>query len=164
MAFRFTEDGEFRGQVSFTDLVPSPGAISNSHVSSTAAIASSKLEQRNRQVYAQESNTAVADGIYVIHVAGAAGTIESVSAGCVVAPVGNNSTVSVDLLINGNSALNSAISITESQAARELVAGVLSTTTFNANAVIELSIDGEAGGGTLGKGLFSVLDIRENAP
>ncbi len=161
MSFRHTDNGEFRGQVVFSNLVPSLGCISDVHVQAAANIAASKVEQRNRQVYAQESAAAAADGAYVIHVAGAAGAVVSFGAGCVVANIGN-SVVEVDLLKNGNSILSAAIEIGSGDAARAVVAGTVSAETLAAGDVLEVNIDGTAGAGTLGKGVFAVLDVREN--
>jgi len=161
MSFRHTDTGEFRGQVVFSDIVLSNGCVTNAAVQASANIAADKLEQRNRTVYSQESNTNVADGDYVVHVPGGAGVIVSVGAGCVVAPT-NDSTVSVDLLKNGNSCLSSAIELDAADNARSVVAGTISNTTLAADDVLEIDITGTAANGALGKGLFVVLDVREN--
>lgn len=160
MAFRFTDNGEFRGQTVFSNIVLSAGCVTDASVQAAALIASSKLEQRNRQVYSQESAAAATDGVYVVHVAGAAGNVESFGAGCVVANIGN-SVVAVDLLKNGNSILSAAVSIGSGNAARAVVAGTVSAATLAAGDVLEIEITGTAGTGTLGKGVFTILDVRE---
>lgn len=161
MAFRFTDNGEFRGQAVFSNIVLSSGCVTDANVQAAANIASSKLEQRNRQVYSQESNSTATDGVYVVHVAGAAGNVESFGAGCVVANIGN-AVVAVDLLKNGNSILSAAVQVDSADAARAVVDATVSTATLAAGDVLEIEITGTAGTGTLGKGVFTILDVREN--
>jgi len=161
MAFRQTDNGEFRGQVVFSNVVLSAGCVTDTAVQAGANIAASKLEQRNRHVYAQESATNAADGAYVVHVNGGAGAIVSVGAGCVVPPT-NDATVTVDLLKNGNSCLSAAIEIDSADSARAVVDGTIANTVLAAEDVLEIDITGTAANGALGKGVFVVLDVREN--
>ena len=69
----------------------------------------------------------------------------------------------VDLLVNGASVLYPTIQLDSSQSARELVAAVIDTENLNADDVVEVDIAVNPGTGTLGKGVFAMLDIHEKA-
>lgn len=122
-------------------------------------------EQEHRYIftYSQESATAAADGAWVIHIIhGATGTLNTFKCGVVVACIGA-AVIDFDLLIDGATALSAAVRVDNGDAAYALVAGTLSTTAVTVNSVLEVSVDGTAGGGTLGKGVFAVLEMDEDA-
>ena len=120
-------------------------------------------EHRYMLTYSQESATGAADGAYVVHVVhGATGVLNSFKCGVVVACVGA-ATIDVDLLVNGVSVLSSAVEISVSHAAYELVSGTISGAALEVNDVVEVSIDETTGGGTQGKGVFAVLELDEDA-
>jgi len=161
--FRVEEQGQFRGVVTFLDLRANAGFLKATHVEASAGIEATKLEHQHRAVYAQESATTAAAGDdRVIHVVkGAAGTIQSFKAGCVVANIGD-SVVTVDLHKNGESILVAAIEVDSGDAAYALVAGVIDTDTVVADDVLEVVVTVAVGTGTLGKGVFAYVDIHED--
>jgi hypothetical protein len=134
-------------------VVGSPGAY----------VGAQKLGQQFQKEYAQPSAQAAAVETKVIHVTrGATGVIMDISFGAVVAAIGAATAV-FDLLKNGVSILSAQITLDSSTAAYVLKAGTLSSTTTVVGDVFELKVvSATAGGGTLAKGLFARLCVRED--
>lgn len=126
-------------------------------------LAATKQQQQYIEHYSQESGTTATAEDRVIHtVYGDDGTIVAFEAGCVVACVGN-ATVSVDLHKNGASILSSAIELDSADAAYAVVAGTIDDADIEDGDVLEVIVTVSAGTGTLGKGVFASLVIREDA-
>jgi hypothetical protein len=162
-----TENWTFNGRVTAKFFSCGDEQLESDNWSSAAAaaLAADKQEHQYRITHAQESGTtAVAETIVRHVVRGATGSIIDFEAGCVVPCVGSD-TISVDLTKNGTSVLVSTISLTSSQSARELVAGVLdpSYTDLVDGDVLEVAITVSAATGTMGKGPFASFTIREDA-
>jgi len=156
-------DMHVRGALTATTLTPSSGAVTNGHVNASAAIAATKMQHQYEKVYAQESATAAADESRVIHVVyGATGTIVTFKAGSVAANVGD-STVTVDLEKNGVSVLTAAITLDNTNAAFTPEAGTIDSASVSDGDVLEVVIDATVGTGTLAKGVYGSLIIREDA-
>lgn len=140
-----------------------PETVTDAAVSSSAAIAAGKLEHQHQPVYAQESDTAAADEARIVHVVrGATATLVSVAAGAVVPAVGN-AEVEVDLLKNGTTMLTGPITLDSGQIAYERVAGAFASGALVQGDVLEITIAGTAGTGTLPKGVFAAIVVREDA-
>lgn len=137
------------------------GSISNADIAAAAAIAATKQIQQHVKHVSQESGTAVPDEEFCIHVVyGATGTAVAFEAGAVVPSVGG-ATVSVELHKNGTTILSSAITLNSNQTAYETVTATIGTTSLVDGDVLEVLIDGTVGGGTLAKGVFASLVLRE---
>jgi len=146
-------------------LIPGPNTIHDPMiVTPTApgnAIGANKTIQRHRISYAQESATSAADEARVLHVVrGVTGTVLAFDVGCVVANIGV-AIVEVDLLLNGVTMLSAVVEINVGHAAYEIVGGTLASTALVVDDVLEVSIDGTAGAGTLGKGVFAIVTLDE---
>lgn len=163
MSMKVEEDAEFRGQLRCLDLKPNAGFLGKEHVEAGAGLEASKLEHEHRALYAQESaTTAIAGDDYVIHVVrGLTGTVKSFAAGVVVACV-DGATITVDLHKNGVSILVAPIVIDNGDAAYAIVEGVIDTAAVAHDDVLEVVVTVAAGGGTIGKGVFAVLDLFED--
>lgn len=138
------------------------GSIENRHVSSSAAIAAEKLEHQFLPIYSQPvDSTAVAEG-KVVHVCRAAAEVVDVYVGLAVANIGD-STVTFDLKKNGVSILTAAKTVTSATTAYDVVAGVLAAapTPLVAGDVLSVVVTISAGTGTLGKGPFAAVSVRE---
>ena len=161
---RFDDDILFRGYVSLTGGVNLPAAsVADANVAADAAVAATKLQHQHRAAYAQESATGAASESRTIHVVvGATGTLQKFSAGCVVANIGDD-TVTVDLHINGVTALSAVITLSSSESAYDVVDATLSTTAVTVDDVLEVVITAVHATGTLGKGVFASLDLFEDA-
>lgn len=160
---RVDENSQFRGQLVCWNLLPNAGCIRNVHVAGDAALAAPKLQHAHRATYAQESATAAADETRVVHIVhGAHGLLKALKAGCV-DPCTGDAAITVDLLKNGASILDAAISLTSAQAAYALVAGTIDTEAVVAGDVLEIAVDGTIGTGALGKGVFAYVDEFEDA-
>ena len=160
--FRIEENGLFRGVITFLNAMLNAGCVGDSQVASLAGIAASKLEHQHRPNYSQESDTTTADEAHVIHaVKGTAGTLKTFEIGQVVANIGA-ATVTVDLLKNGVSVLVAAVELTAVEAAYAMKAGTIDTAAVAADDILEVSVVAVAGGGTIGKGVFALLDLFED--
>jgi len=144
-----------------TMSIPS-GTVDNDDVQAAAGISATKVEHQFTKSYSQESATGAADEARVLHgVQGATGSIVAFEVGSVVANIGV-AVVAIDLLKNGTTVLSSAVQLTSSHTAYEVVAATVGTTSLVDGDVLEAGIDGTAGGGTLAKGVFVNLIIRED--
>ncbi len=158
---RFEGDIFVPGNISSRTLTIPAGTVLNAAVGSAAAIAATKTIQQHVLTVSQESGTAVPDEEFVVHcVYGATATAVAFEAGAVVASAGA-ATVSVDLHKNGTTVLSAAITLNSSQTAYETVTATISTTAYTDGDVLEVIIDGTVGGGTLAKGVFATLVLRE---
>ncbi len=138
------------------------GSISNAAIAAAAAIAATKQIQQHVKHVSQESGTATPDEEFCIHVVyGATGTAVAFEAGAVVANVGA-SVVTVDLHKNGTTVLSSVITLNSNHTAYETVTATIGTTSLVDGDVLEVLIDGTVGGGTLSKGVFASLVLRED--
>lgn len=135
------------------------GAIGNTQVAGSAAIDASKLGHSPRKSYAQP-NTAATTETRVIHVAHGAGTILEFKAGNIVKAVGD-STVTVDLRINGTTALSSPISLSSASANYTPTSGTLSDTSYVDSDVLTVVITATVGTGTLPTGVYCTLNVDE---
>lgn len=162
MGSRIDGDLYINGYLSSRTMGIPNGSIINDDVSGSAAIAATKLVQQHMLTYAQESATAAADEARVMHgVYGATGTIIAFEIGSVVANIGN-SVVDVDLLLNGTTVFTTVPQLSSSETAYGMVAGTLVTTGIVDGDILEVSINGTIGSGTLAKGVFVNLTLRED--
>ena len=161
MGTRMGEDLFVAGNINSRTLTIPAGSVLNAGVGAAAAIAATKLIQQHIKHVSQESGTAVPDEEFCIHVVyGATGTAVAFEAGAVVVSVGA-ATVSVDLHKNGTTILSSAITLNSNQTAYETVTATIGTNSLVDGDVLEVLINGTVGGGTLAKGVFASLVLRE---
>lgn len=159
----FDDQVIFRGAVVFSGTVALPASgISDKHIAADAAIAASKLQHRTSQVWRQkDSGDNVVTGNSVIHVAAATGVLREFKAG-VITPNISGATVTVDLRKNNVSILSAVVTLNDTHAARQLLAGTITNTAFVAGDVFEVVVTATAGGGTIAKGLFGLLVLDTN--
>jgi hypothetical protein len=152
------------GNVNCTQLTVSQASIADAAITASAKIQSSKLEHRFMPQYAQESATTATSEARMVHrVRGATATILDYTAGVVVANAGG-ATVTFDLLKNGVSILTSVITIDNTTTAYTVkVAGGFTSTALLLNDVLEIKLVAALGGGTLAKGAFAQVNLREDA-
>jgi hypothetical protein len=152
---------QVNGQLSASQMIYPNGSIFDAAVNAAAAIQATKLQHQHRAMFAQGSSTTATAATQVVHsVYGASGSVIAFRAGCVVPCVGA-ATITVDLKKNGTSILSAPISLSSSQAARQLVAGTVTTPSLTQNDVLEVVITATAGGGTIGQGLFVETTVNE---
>lgn len=164
MPSNFDGDVTFQsGTATFRGPVVLPAnTVGNTQVSATAPLDATKTVHQYQRSLSQPHGTAATDERRVIHVARSAGSIVEFRAGPVVAATGD-STVTVDLLVNGVSVLSSVVTIDNGDAAFTKQAAVLSTAAYAAGDVIEVALDATAGSGTLPQGVFAAATLREAA-
>ena len=124
-------------------------------------IGAEKVEHQLFARLAQVHGSAATAERRVIHCAHAAGTIESVVAGLVVACIGD-STITVDVRKNGTTILTGTIGLDSTNVAYAEEAGTISANTYAAGDVLEAVVTVSAGTGTLGQGLYVSVVLREN--
>ncbi len=161
-----TFDGDVfvRGTIYSSAQTYPAGSILDAAIASGANIGAAKLQFQRKIIYvnAASATSATAETKVVFICNAAAGaTVVSFRAGCAVANIGA-ATVTVDLKKNGTTILSAPISLSSSQAAYAAVAAAFASTALVTDDVLEVVITATAGGGTLGKGLFAELIIKEN--
>jgi hypothetical protein len=140
------------------------GAVSDAGVNANAAIAASKQEHQYEHIKADPFATTTAVQRIVMHVVyGLTGTLIQFGCGVTTAAIGA-ATVTVDLYKNGSSILTSAITIDNTLATDTIRTATFTSAALAAGDVLELNITAAAaGGGTLPKGFFARLVMRELA-
>jgi len=165
MAYSLLEtDLHIAGNLSAKSYTAPAGSINNTAISATAAIASTKLIHRRHITYWQESATTAADGAFpVFSCYGATATIVALEAGSVVANIGD-STVTVDLTLDGSSVVSSVITLDNAEVAYtpKAVSG-FSATAVTDGQLLQFDINATVGTGTLALGLFVTLIVDEVA-
>lgn len=165
MAYVATIDGDIHinGKLTCNSIKLPVDTIADENVPGAANIAATKLEQRHRITYSQESATTVVTETRTVHVVhGATGTLRAFRAGSITANVGA-ATITADIKKNGVSVLTAVITLNNGHVARQVVAGAFSSTALVAGDVLEVTIVATAGGGTLGKGVFAEVVLDEKA-
>jgi len=100
------------------------GDVSDTHVAADAGIDASKLEH-NKTWFVNQEGTAT-DRTFQTYIKGSTGTLKHFTVVCGTAPTGSNS-VTVDLQIDGVSALASAVTLNSGSAANTEYTGTIST-------------------------------------
>lgn len=156
-------DLDVRGQGTFRTLYLPTNTVTDAMVNSSAAIAATKVIHQHCKTVSQESATTAADATYTVHsVYAATATMVAFECSCVVANIGD-SKVEFDLKKNGSSILSAVVELNSTHTARQIVAGALSSTALVDGDVLEVNINATIGTGTLGKGAFATVVLREAA-
>jgi|GEM_PF-1766642 hypothetical protein len=156
-------DTQVLGTLTATQLNVPLGAITDTMVAASANIAATKLQQEYHPTWGQESSTTAFSETHVFHVVrGSTGTIIEFAAGSVVPAVGSD-TCNVDVTKNG-SFISGSIVLNSSDTARTLKFATLTITSLAAGDVLEIKITPVHTTGTLPKGVFARLTVRENSP
>lgn len=171
IAGSFSGDLAVNGTVICTGFNGPAGFLTDAMIQAGAGVQATKLIHQYTKQYCQESATTVVSEARVVHIVygnvggmsqnANASTVVDFRAGCVVACL-TTATITVDLLKNGASILSAPISLDHTVAAYAKVAGVVSNTVLANGDVLEVKIVATAGGGTLGKGVFAEVTMREN--
>lgn len=143
-----------------TPTVPA-SSFGDTQIGTTNPIGANKVKHQHHKQLSQAHGSAAAAERRVVHVARAAGTVESFEAGVVVAAVGD-STATADLYKNGASILTAAVEIDSGDAAYAEVAGAISSAAYVAGDVFEVVVTVAAGTGTLPQGLYAAAVLRES--
>ena len=139
------------------------GTVTNAMVNASAGIGATKLQHQYIKAYSQEGDTTGANDERIVHVVyGATGTVVAFEAGSAVANIGN-SVITVDLHNNGASILTATFDLDSGDAAYALVAGTIDTAAVTDGDVLSVVVTATIGTGTLAKGVFASLIIREDA-
>lgn len=152
------------GTLSAATLDVPAGTLRDAGVHANADIAAEKLEHQHQPVYAQASGTTAFAETRVVHVVqGDAAELVAFEVGLAGLVISGDSTITVDLKKNGASVLSAAVVLDNGDALRTGVAGTVTMAAAVAGDVYEVVVTVSAGTGTLGKGLFALLKLREKA-
>jgi hypothetical protein len=156
----------FVGQVSYGGTVVFPPAtVTNASFTSdpSLALAATKQEHqfqlRHSQVHASD---ATAERRVLHLVRGLTGDSIEFECGNVIAATGN-STVTIDVYKNGTTILSAPVVLDNANTAYAKESGTISVAALAAGDVIEIVQTISAGSGTLPRGVFAQLTIREDA-
>ncbi len=139
------------------------GTVVNAGVAATAGIAASKCQQYPAKTYGQ-SGTAVAATVIMHIVRGATGTIKGFACSNVTANAGA-SAVTLDLLKNGVSVLNTVVTLNNATGNRGVIQGVIDTTALVADDVLEVVVVlAQSGTDALAIGVAAELRLNEAYP
>jgi hypothetical protein len=154
------------GGLAPTSFAPPTGCITDAAVQAAAGIQASKLQHQHQHTKGQDGAAVAAVFRQQLHtVRGATASVTDFNVGAVVAALGN-ATATLDLQSGGVSILTGTITLDSTTAAYVLKAGALAAaaSTLVAGNVIELVCTAvNAGTGTLAKGLFGEVNMREAA-
>jgi hypothetical protein len=159
----FTGDLHIKGTLKADKLTAPAKCIDNEHIADDADIEATKVVQQVYMEYRQPHGSAVVDARETIHIANAPGDLVVLRASLVVKSV-TGATVEVMIKKNGVDVLNNPLVIDDADANF----AVIESTDFTALPYVngdtfEAVVDAEAGGGTVGQGLFVQLIGREAA-
>jgi len=139
------------------------GTIVNADVAENAGIAASKNQQYPAKTYGQ-AGTAVAATVIMHVVRGATGTIKGFVVSNITANAGA-STVTVDLLKNGVSVLNTVVTLNNATGNRGVEEGAIDTTALVADDVLEVVVAlAQSGTDALAVGVAAELRLDEAYP
>lgn len=163
MATSYIEGDVFvRGTFGAKTFRAPSASVGNAAIESNAGVEASKLQHQYERVFSQERATDAAVEGKVVHVvAGATGTVLSVSVGSVVA-AGASSSATVDVLKNGTTILTGTVVVDNGNTAYVGEAGTVSVSALVAGDVIEARVTAVSGANKP-KGVFVSVVIREDA-
>jgi hypothetical protein len=151
------------GGLSAKSFTPPAGSITDAAVQTAAGIQASKLDHQYQPIYQQESSTNAVSERRVVHaVKGATATVVAFDAGAVV-PLTGNDTCTIDLWKNGASILTAPIALANTDTARQIKNGSLSSTSAVAGDVFEVRVVYTHNTGTAPQGVFARLTLQEDA-
>jgi hypothetical protein len=168
MATNLDGDVTIRGSLIVTGQMGIPaGSVGNNQVSVGANLDDAKIMQRHVLRHSQKAGTAVVAESHILHIARAAGTIQSIEVVPDTPPAGGDLAFTVDLQ-KGNqstafaSVLTGVITINSGVAARQVVAGAIVDDDYADNDSLRLVIAVTGSTGTQGQGFVVVVTLREN--
>lgn len=152
------------GNLAANTMTLPASSVGDSQVKSDANVDADKLQSRNYALLQQDRGSAAATQRQTVHICrGTTGIIKEIATTLSVANVGD-STVDVDVLLNGTTVMGGgAIQFTSSDSALAIKTGTLTTTALAQGDVLEISITATVGTGTLGQGLLVQVKIDEDA-
>lgn len=160
---RIDEDLYVGGTIRAQAMDIPAGTVVNADVASAAGIAASKCQQYPGKAYGQ-AGTAVAASVIMHVVRGATGTIKEFVVSNITANAGA-STVTVDLLKNGVSVLNTVVTLNNATGNRGNEEGVIDTTALVADDVLEVVVAlAQSGTDALAVGVAAELRLDEAYP
>lgn len=164
----FNCDVQINGNLKATTFSLPTSSVTDNSVQAAAGIQASKLQHQHQHTYCQElATTAVSESRVVHIVRGATATIQEFYVGITVANSGA-ATIVFDLhKSTGGGAfatvLSSTVTTNSSTTILTLISGSISSSSLVQGDILRVVVTATAGGGTLGKGPYAVVNVREDA-
>lgn len=161
----FNTDIYVAGNISSKTWTPPAASVTDAAIVGAAGVQASKLQHQYEDTYVNTNaaTTAASEQKVLRVICGLTGILTDFKAGCVVVCAGA-ATITVDLWKNGSTILTAVITLNNTQSARQLVtAAGFTSNTVAVGDVLEVNVVATAGGGTIGKGCFARLNMREDA-
>lgn len=142
-------------------FTPDGGSITNEHIASSAAIDADKMQH----VYKPGTNFGFVIGgtpttrEEIVYVASQSGTVRAFN--CLLNDTGTSTSIAFDLKKNGTTMLNSAETITHSDADKSVQTPTLSVPTFAADDVLSISMTVSSSTGA--QGPYAWIELEENS-
>lgn len=158
------QDGDMRvtGHFSAGTMTVPSASISNSQVASNAAVVVTKLQHLYKADtdFGLDSDATPVAHTRTVFTAKGAGTIRNFN--CLLNDTGTSTDVDFDLLINGVSALSSAVKVTHADSDRQTKTGTLSTTALVAGDVVTIDLAVTSSTGAQGPYAWAEIDEAAN--
>jgi len=164
LAAQFAGDVQVSGTLTPARINLPPGSVTAGAVSGGPGqyLPATNQGQQYQPEYKQASGATAAADQQVVHVTrGASAVLIDFVVGAVVANIGA-AIVTFDLWKNGSSVLSAPIVLTSATAAYALAGATITTASSVAGDVFEVKVTVAASSGTLAKGAFARLCIRED--
>ncbi len=162
------QDGDLRvnGAFSAKSINYPANSIGNSDIEQDAGIEATKVIHQHAIHYDQAAGSDVVAQTRLVHTFRAAATIVAVDVVTSTAPNGGDKALTVDVKLGNESTafatiLTGVITVDDSHANREVVAGVVNTTVAAAGDTLEIVVAVTGSTGSQGQGLCVTVWIRE---
>ena len=167
MASRIEGNVYVAGNLASLTFSPPANSITNASITSNAGIEASKVVHKFPLRYGQVGGTAVVDATQLLHiVSGATATINSIEATIETPADDASRTIDVDLLVGNagsgySTVLSAPIAFANTDAARTVKAGTISSAALVDGDSLKLSVDVDGGSGNQAQGIVVTVFISE---
>lgn len=159
---RVESDLHVGGRLSAQSMTLPTGTVIDASIPAGANVSSDKLQHRHRCVFNQVHGSVAVTERRPVFWALSVGTIRRIKVGSVVVNVGA-ATITVDIRKNGTTILTAIVTLDSGNTVYIAEDGTMTSAALVAGDVLEVVVVATAGGGTLGQGLFVVIDVDEDA-
>lgn len=147
-------------------ISPSGGGFADADLRSGANLDPAKMRHRHAVSYGQKNGTDVTTETKMVHIAKAAGTIQTIEVVSATAPTGGDKAFTVDLhKSTGGGAfatvLSAVVTVNSSDTDRVIEAGTLSTATYADGDIFAIVVTTSGSTGSQGQGLCVTVNFDE---
>jgi len=157
------QDVMYYGAVKYLSTLEMPNnSITSDMISTTDPIVSTKLQRRIAHKYFQDGTIADdQEGMHIVY--GSTGILVGFECCITETAIVGDSTVNVDLWLNGSTILTGTVNFTSAHAVRTVLTATFSALPLADDDVLEVEVDATVSSGTLPVGLLCILTHDEDA-